>query len=286
MDAEKEIKEILKCELKILLDRLKDDFSEKKEKKRNNWILDCFDGEILSNMIFVSSFESKYGNMFEKIAFQIARLRFGSENVKYIVKSKSIENEEFEEFKNQFNHNKKQYITTKLSEKNSGKFSKFREDHKGDGNKKEKSLLTHEVLSELLVDLDDEDKPHEQEVDLLIYNDEEKLFEIFEIKAGGNLDSTNSKGNVEKLLKIYSALGYENSKIYFATLYNKDGDENNWKGSVKYQIGEDSLLIGKDFWEKILPTDISFIKFKEIYLDVCEELNFKEEIRTLINEYS
>ena len=77
-------------------------------------------------------------------------------------------------------------------------------------------------------------------------------YKLFEIKAGGDLDSSNAPKNIEKMLKIYSCLGKENANLYFATLYNKDGEGKNWTGVVKKHISEDSMLIGKEFWNMIL----------------------------------
>lgn len=42
-----------------------------------------------------------------------------------------------------------------------------------------------------------------------------------EIKAGGNLDSSNAQSNAKKLLTIYTGLNYRKTKPYFATIYLK-----------------------------------------------------------------
>ena len=68
------------------------------------------------------------------------------------------------------------------------------------------------------------------------------------MKAGGDLDSSNAPANVEKLLTIYAGLNVPNSKAYFATLYNKNGEGNTWTGAVKKHMAfPEMFLIGKSF---------------------------------------
>ena len=51
-----------------------------------------------------------------------------------------------------------------------------------------------------------------------------------------------------------------NCRAYFATLYNKDGEGNTFKGCVKsYLSYPDSFLVGSDLWNKILPI-VKFFK--------------------------
>ena len=121
-----------------------------------------------------------------------------------------------------------------------------------------------------------------QEVDLIIFYPEDESYSLFEIKVGGNLDSSNAPKNIEKMLKIYSCLGQENAKLYFATLYHKDGEGNTWKGSVKTHVAEDCILIGKEFWDIILK-DITFEELKGINKRVIEDTNFNIRIKDLTN---
>lgn len=44
------------------------------------------------------------------------------------------------------------------------------------------------------------------------------------------------------------------------------------------------FLIGSNFWNKILPNDIDFYTFEQIYHDALVELNLNEHINTLINK--
>ena len=100
-------------------------------------------------------------------------------------------------------------------------------------------------------------------VDLAFFDGEN--WNILELKAGGDLDSSNAPSNVEKLLTIYVDMGIENCKAYFPTLYNKDGEGNTWKGAVKKHLAyPEMFLIGKNLWKKILPNGISFEEFESI----------------------
>ena len=106
-----------------------------------------------------------------------------------------------------------------------------------------------------------------------------------ELKAGGDLDSSNAPSNVEKLLTIYSGVGMQNSKAYFVALYNKDGEGNTWKGAVKKHLAyPEMFLIGKNFWNTILPEGIDYDEFTKIYKDALEEINVNEHIKEMIRK--
>ena len=286
MKVESKIHDIIYSKMNELLQKMLNDFDGNYKNKANNWILFKFDSSIIANMVFVSSFESKYGNMFEEIAREITKITYGEENVPDTIKGQGISDEEYEDYLKTFNKSG-QYVISKFDKKeNDGYISQFRADRKSSGRGKNRtpSSLKQDVLRELL-----EDSPKysenivSQPVDLLFYDSNMDEYNIFEIKAGGDLDSSNAPKNVEKLLKIYASLGKYYSKAYFATLYNKQGEGNHWTGVVKGHLNDDLLLISKDFWEKILG-DVSFDEFKDIYQCVFEELGFNTEMKNLITK--
>jgi hypothetical protein len=121
-------------------------------------------------------------------------------------------------------------------------------------------------------------------VDLAVYNPKDKYYYIMEIKAGGDLDSSNAPGNVIKMLTEYAILGKDNVKLYFSTLYNKNGEGNTWTGFVKKYLSNEMLLIGKNFWTFVLPTDVSFDELGNIYHEAAKELKINEKISNLIKE--
>ena len=173
-----------------------------------------------------------------------------------------------------------------IKKKNDGILSQFRADHlaQGSGRNRTPSTLTQGELPKLL-----SKKPIfsssivEQPVDLAFYDKFEGNWKLFEIKAGGDLDTSNAPKNVEKMLKIYSSKGDNKAKLYFATLYNKNGEGNTWTGIVKRHLGEDSILIGKAFWKKVL-RDVSFDEFMIIYKKAFQDTGFNDTLTKLINE--
>ena len=281
-----EIYTIIYNEMYSLLDKMVDDFTRNYDKKKYNWILSGFSPSIVSNMVFVSSFESKYGNMFENIIRGICELNYGKENVPSTIKGVGISDDEFERYSRTFNKSG-QYVLSKFDKKkNDGTLSQFRADHlaQGSGRSRNPSTLTQTELPKLL-----SKQPIlsssivEQPVDLAFYDKFEDKWKLFEIKAGGDLDSSNAPKNVEKMLKIYSSFGDKGANLYFATLYHKNGEGNTWTGVVKRHLGDDCILIGKAFWKQVL-RDISFDEFLAIYQKAFRDTGFDETLSKLINE--
>ena len=286
MTVENEMYTIIKDEMYALLDKMVNDFNRNYDKKKYNWILSGFSPKIVSNMVFVSSFESKYGNMFENIIRGICELNYGEENVPTTIKGVGITDEEYEKYTETFNKSG-QFILSKFDKKkNDGVLSQFRADHlaQGTGRSRNPSTLTQDELPKLL---SKEPILSEniiaQPVDLAFYDKFEGNWKLFEIKAEGDLDSSNAPKNVEKMLKIYSSLGDKKANLYFATLYHKNGEGNTWTGVVKKHLGPDSILIGEEFWKQIL-RDISFDEFMETYKKAFESTGFNDRLTELIKE--
>ena len=180
-----------------------------------------------------------------------------------------------------------QYVISKFDKKkNDGILSQFRADHlaQGSGRARSPSTLTQAELPKLLSkSVEFSSTIVAQPVDLMFFNPKDGKYKLFEIKAGGDLDSSNAPKNVEKMLKIYSSLGKSNANLYFATLYHKDGEGKTWTGVVKRHLSEESILIGKKFWEQILG-DISFEQYQSIYQNAFEDTGFNDTLSDLINK--
>ena len=274
-------KNIIRYEFTKLLNNIEGDFSVNYNKKNRNFILNQMDDEILASMVFVSSFESKSGNAMEACAKRIARLRYGEENVPNVINMTGhnilIPN----------NDNKTQLIATHIDIHNpvlQGKLDEFMKSHKAAG-KSNPSTLDSEAMKELYY-LGEEyitEDVYTKPVDLAFYDGSN--WNIMEIKAGGDLDSSNAPSNILKLLTEYTGMHSLNCRAYFATLYNKDGEGNTFKGCVKsYLAYPNSFLVGSDLWNKILPANITFDEFCLIYKSVLEELDLNNRIRALIYE--
>lgn len=92
---------------------------------------------------------------------------------------------------------------------------------------------------------------------------------LIELKIGGDLDNKKARSEKEALLEQYcilsNTLGSEEKiRIYFATAYNRYGENKPWKQSRVLQFfSEEELKIGRDFWNMVCKTDKGY----EIVLD-------------------
>ena len=278
------IKKIVVEEFSKLTNTIESDFKSNYRRKVNNFLLSQMDENITASMVFVSSFESKSGFAIETCAKRIARLKFGEENVPAIVNPRNLE------------HNiptpvNGQIIVTDVDTHNGnlrGKISAFRANNvaSGRGKNRLECGVTQKSIKENLLPLATEFKTkaiYTKPVDLAFFDGEN--WNVLELKAGGDLDSSNAPSNVEKLLTIYVDMGIENCKAYFGTLYNKDGEGNTWKGAVKKHMAfPEMFLIGKTFWTKILPDGISFEDFEQIYKEALEEIDLNHRIKLMIED--
>lgn len=277
------IKYIILDEFTKLINTIETDFIVNFNKKRNNFLLNQLDEKMIAHMVFVSSFESKSGFAIEASAKRIARIRFGDENVPTIVNPHNLK------------HNiddtnvKGQLIVTDVNTDSGdlrGQIATFRATNvaTGKGKLRIESGITQDSIKNLLylsktyVDTTVHTKP----VDLAFFDGTD--WNVFEIKAGGDLDSSNAPSNIEKLLTIYTALNMENTKIYFSALYNKNGEGKTWTGSVKKHMRyPEMFLIGENFWDRILPVEITFAEFTHIYKEALEEIDLNKRINDMIS---
>lgn len=278
------IKQIVFEEFSKLTDLIEKDFTANYKRKVNSFLLSQMDENITASMVFVSSFESKSGFAIETCAKRIARLKFGDENVPAIVNPRNLPHN--------FDPSKisGQIVVTDVDTHNGnlrGEISAFRANNeaKGAGKNRIESRVTQDSIKEYLLPLSKKyhtESIYSKPVDLAFFDGNE--WNIMELKAGGDLDSSNAPSNVEKLLTIYVDMGIENCKAYFATLYNKDGEGNTWKGAVKKHLAfPEMFLIGKNLWNKILPNNISFEEFEAIYKEALEEIGLNNRIIEMIN---
>lgn len=280
-----QIKQIVFEEFSKLMDLIERDFKDNYDRKVNNFLLSQMDEQITANMVFVSSFESKSGFAIETCAKRIARLRFGDENVPSIVNPRNLKHDISSA------NISGQIVVTDVDTFNGdlrGEIAAFRahNEAKGRGSERVESGITQESIKAELLPLSYKYKTENiftKPVDLAFYDGEE--WNICELKAGGDLDSSNAPSNVEKLLTIYVDMGISECKAYFATLYNKDGEGNIWKGSVKKHLNYPSMfLIGSVFWNKILPDGISFVDFTQIYKEALDKIGLNDRIKAMIEK--
>lgn len=283
-NTEIQIKSIVYEEFSKLVETIEGDFKTNFVKKRYNFLLSQLDETITANMVFVSSFESKSGFAIETCAKRIARLKFGEENVPAIVNPRNVKHNINPEIING------QIIVTDIDIDNGdlrGNISKFRATNvaSGKGSARVESGITQSSIKTLLpmAQKYKADSYYTKPVDLAFFDGKDWV--VLELKAGGDLDSSNAPANVEKLLTIYAGLNVSNSKAYFATLYNKNGEGNTWTGAVKKHMSfPEMFLIGKKFWNTILPDEIIYDRFTEIYKMALEELDLNFKIKEMIRK--
>ena len=281
------IKQIVFEDFSKVVTNIESDFRSNYVRKRYNFLLSQLDENMTANMVFVSSFESKSGFAIEACAKRIARLRFGDENVPTIVNPHGLRHNIDERSISG------QIIVTDVDTDDGnlrGEISAFRANNvaSGSGRLRRESGVNQESIKEVLLPLATKYKSttiHRKPVDLAFFDGQDWI--ILELKAGGDLDSSNAPSNVEKLLTIYTGLNMPNSKAYFGTLYNKDGEGRTWNGAVKKHMAyPEMFLIGKKFWEKILPEGVSFEEFVEIYKEALEEIDLNARVHAMINSCS
>ena len=240
------IKHIVFEEFSKLTTLIEKDFSGNYKRKVNNFLLSQMDENITASMVFVSSFESKSGFAIETCAKRIARLKFGEENVPAIVNPRCLMHN-IDESKISG-----QVVVTDVDTHNGnlrGEIATFRATNEasGSGRSRTESGVTQNSIRENLLPLANKYRCgtiQVKPVDLAFFDGEN--WNILELKAGGDLDSSNAPSNVEKLLTIYVDMGIENCKAYFATLYNKDGEGNTWKGAVKKHLAYPEMFTSLD----------------------------------------
>ncbi len=281
---ENTIKQNIVEEFSKLINLIEDDFSANYNRKVNNFLLSQMDERITASMVFVSSFESKSGFAIETCAKRIARLKFGEKNVPAIVNPRGLKYSISVPTSGQI-------VVTDVDTHNGdlrGQIAAFRANNEASGKGKNRvdSGVTQASIREKLFPLAEKYRTtsiYTKPVDLAFFDG--NRWNIMELKAGGDLDSSNAPSNVEKLLTIYVDMGIEDCNTYFATLYNKDGEGKTWTGAVKKHLHYPSMfLIGAAFWNKILPDGLTFGDFSEIYRSALMEIDLNKRINNMISK--
>lgn len=118
------------------------------------------------------------------------------------------------------------------------------------------------------------------ETDNYFYDEETHCHYLIELKAGGDLDNKKAKSEKIALLNEFFILKNslpegETVKIYFATAYNKFGEDKSWRQErVQTFFADEELLIGKAYWNFVCnDTD----GFKVIYEQYRKSSSYIQE---------
>lgn len=96
---------------------------------------------------------------------------------------------------------------------------------------------------------------------------------LIELKIGGDLDNKKARSEKEAILEQYAILsntinGDERITVYFATAYNRFGEEKEWKQErVRQFFAKEELLIGRAFWNFICKSNTGYDTVLGAYRD-------------------
>lgn len=253
------------------------------EGRRNN-PFNCFeDPNIGKYMMLGRSFDSQLGNRLQTLAFHLARMRYGASQVPNAI---------YVQLSDQTHtiH----YQTYQLYQARTGAKIEWQKLFLGQKNRtfraKERICAGPEWACELgeadyarvKAALEGRQKKGGTPIDLIFWPEKEAPYcEAFEIKAGGNLDTKNAEANKNEVRYLQEVVRPMGGRAYFATCYNNAGEGNDPAGSIFTQLNQGELCIGEAFWNKVLPPELSYEKFIEIYQD---EFNHGVEMSRRLRE--
>jgi hypothetical protein len=94
---------------------------------------------------------------------------------------------------------------------------------------------------------------------------------LIELKIGGDLDNKKARSEKEALLEQFAILSNtlpkdQKIKIFFATAYNRYGEDKPWRQErVRQFFADEELLIGKDFWNFVCKSDDGYNTVLDAY---------------------
>lgn len=174
------------------------------------------------------SFDSSLGNMLETLAINIAQLFY------------SVSTE----------------VTGILYPEQTAKIAELLEAYKNTKNSKKVNVKDFELLRNIENPTEVQGKTHIS--DYYLFDEETNQHFLIELKIGGDLDNKKARSEKEAIFEQYATLLDKDAKIkcYFATTYNRYGENKPWtQGRVRQFFSEEKLLIGKDFWNFICKSD-------------------------------
>lgn len=96
---------------------------------------------------------------------------------------------------------------------------------------------------------------------------------LIELKIGGDLDNKKARSEKEAILEQFAILSNTLPsgtpiRTYFATAYNRFGEDRPWRQErVRQFFADEELLIGRDFWNFVCKSDSGY----DIVLDAYRE---------------
>lgn len=207
--------------------------------KIHNVFIAALGPEIQYYTALVRSLDSSLGNMLEKLAISIAKLFY----------------------------NVKQHVEGPLSVEQTRGIAEILERYKR--NDKKPQVSDYAFLRTLPTIESSITKRHDS--DYYLTDRETGEHYLIELKIGGDLDNKKARSEKEALLEQFAILSnvvnpHETITVYFATAYNRFGEDNPWtQGRVRQFFAPEELLIGRDFWNFICKSDQGYQVVLEAY---------------------
>lgn len=211
--------------------------------KIHNVFIAVLGPEIQYYTALVRSFDSSLGNMLEKMAINIADL--------FYEVNKSVQGNLYPE------------QTAKIAE--------FLEAYKNSENPLNPQLSHYDEIRGVKTSSKLINKTHVS--DYYLKDRDSNTHYLIELKIGGDLDNKKARSEKEAIFEQYAILANElgekaDIKCFFATAYNRFGEDKEWKQTRVLQFfSKDELLIGRDFWNLVCKTDEGY----NIVLDAYKE---------------
>jgi len=199
--------------------------------KIHNVFIAALGPEIQYYTSLVRSLDSSMGNMLEKMAINVAKLFYKVE--------KSVEGELYPE------------QTAKIAE--------LLEGYKNSQNDLKPLISHYNEIKNIESNSNIITKTHVS--DYYLFDRITNKHYLIELKIGGDLDNKKARSEKEAIFEQYAILSNllgKEAKIecYFATAYNRFGEDKEWKQSRVLQFfSKEELLIGKDFWNFVCCSD-------------------------------
>ena len=228
----------------------------------------CFqDANIGKYMMLGRSFDSQLGNRLQILAFHLARMRYGTSQVPNAIYVRLSDQA-----------HTIHYQTYHLYQARTGAAIEWQKLFLGQEGRafrtKERIYSGPEWVCELAETdyttvkkaLAGRQKKGGTPIDLVFWPEKEESYcEAFEINAGGNLDTKNAEANKNEVLYLQNVVRPLEGRAYFATCYNNAGEGNAPAGSIFTRLGPEQLCVGRAFWEKVLPAELTYEAFIELY---------------------
>ena len=221
--------------------------------KIHNVFIAALGEEIQYYTALVRSFDSSLGNMLEGMAINIAKLFFEVNN--------SVEGP--------------------LAPEQTAIIAELLEGYKNRNNPLSPEIKHYERIRNVKLPSNTSTKTHVS--DYYLIDKQTSYHYLIELKIGGDLDNKKARSEKEAIFEQYAILSNileKDTKIkcYFATAYNRFGEDKEWKQTRVLQFfSKDELLIGKDFWNFVCCSNKGYGIVIDEYNSAVNRIYFKKK---------